>query len=137
MNAATDVTDAASRLAEFTDEAIYFFQNLISHEESAVKRVKQLEALSKLAKEVHLKPSTNDNDSQEELEFTKRMLLYCSEIIRDILTEFHWNNNDCGIALNESGPLSLYDDLNGNRVNGLFENLEREQTCLAAFRESE
>jgi len=137
MNAATDVTDAASRLAEFTDEAVYFFQKLISHEESALKRVKQLEALSKLAKEVHLKPLTNDNDSQEELEFTKRMLLYCSEIIRDILTEFHWNNNDCGIALNGPGPLSLYDDLNGNRVNSLFESLEREQTCLAAFRESE
>ncbi|RFN49962.1 hypothetical protein FIE12Z_5760 [Fusarium flagelliforme] len=137
MDAATDVTDAASRLAEFTDEAIHFFQKLFSHEESALKRVKQLEALSKLAKEVHLKPSTNDNDSQEELEFTKQMLLCCAEIIRDILTEFNYNSNDCDIALNESGPLRLYDDLNGNRVNGLFDDLEREQMCLAAFRESE
>ena len=137
MDAATDVTDAASRLAEFTDEAIHFFQKLFSHEESALKRIKQLEALSKLAKEVHLKPSTNDNDSQEVLEFTKQMLLCCAEIIRDILTEFNYNSNDCDIALNESGPLRLYDDLNGNRVNGLFDDLEREQMCLAAFRESE
>ena len=137
MNAAADVTDAASRLAEFADEAIHFFQKLFSHEESALRRVKELEALSKLAKEVHLKSSTNDDDSPEELEFMRQMLLHCSEILRDILAESNWNNNDRGVVLNETGRLSLYDDLNGNRASGLFEDLEREQMCLAAFRESE
>lgn len=134
MNAAIDVTDAASRLAEFADEAIHFFQKLFSHEASALRRVEELESLSKLAKEIHLKPSTNDDDSPEELEFMKQVLLHCSEIIRDILTEFDWTNID---RLNESRLLSLYDDLNGNRASGLFEDLEREQMCLTVFRESE
>ncbi|KAJ4130117.1 hypothetical protein NW768_007098 [Fusarium equiseti] len=140
MDSATDVTDAASRLAEFADEAIHFFQKLFSHEESAMKRVRQLDTLSKLAKEVHLRPSTNDHESQEEFEFSKQMLLHCSEIVRGILTEFHWNSDRGGLEaldMNGHGLLRLHDDLNGSRVNSLFEDLEREKMCLAAFRESE
>ena len=106
MNAAADVTDAASRLAEFADEAIHCFQKLVSHDQSALGRVKQLEVLSKLAKEVHLKPLTNDDDSPEELEFMKQMFETPPDHLNAIILE------------EKVGALEL-DKLHSFTINGL------------------
>jgi hypothetical protein len=137
MDAAMAVKDAASRLAEFADEAVGFFQQLDPHKKHVITRLKQLESLSKLAKEVSLEPFTDRNDTQVQLEFTKQILLRCSEIIRDILTELDWVNNGRELTLAEPKLLAVYDDLNRQRVKGLFEDLNREQLCLIAFRKSE
>lgn len=128
-----NVKDAASRLAQFADEAVSFFQQLNSSNKDIIKRLEQWESLSRLANEVESVPSTDSNDTEKQLEFTTQILLHCSEITKDILTGFDWRE----FTLDDPGLVTVYDRLNGKRVKTLFEDLEREQLCLVAFRESE
>ncbi|WXC56405.1 hypothetical protein SNK03_002341 [Fusarium graminearum] len=133
MAAIVNVKDAASRLAQFADEAVSFFQQLNSSNKDIIKRLEQWESLSRLANEVESVPSTDSNDTEKQLEFTTQILLHCSEITKDILTGFDWRE----FTLDDPGLVTVYDRLNGKRVKTLFEDLEREQLCLVAFRESE
>ncbi|RGP63411.1 hypothetical protein FLONG3_9900, partial [Fusarium longipes] len=137
MNAALDVKDAAYRLAQFADEAVGFFQQLSPNERHVTKQLKQLERLSRLAKETEMRPSTNSSDTEEQLEFSTQILLRCSELVSDILMELDWVNNGRELTLGKSELLTVYDGLDSSMVKGLFENLEREQLCLVTFRKSE
>lgn len=133
MAVIVNVKDAASRLAQFADEAVSFFQQLNSSNKDIIKRLEQWERLSRLASEVESVPSTDSNDTEKQLEFTTQILLHCSAITKDILTGFNWRE----FTLDDPGLVTVYDRLNGKRVKTLFEDLEREQLCLVAFRESE
>ncbi|GKU09832.1 unnamed protein product [Fusarium langsethiae] len=133
MDASVDVKDAASRLAEFADEAVGFFHQLDPCKKNVTNRLEQLESLSRLANEVELVPSTDSNDTEKQLEFTTHILLHCSEIIKDILTELDWR----ALTLSRPESSAVYRDLNEKRVKDLFEDLKREQLCLVAFRKSE
>ncbi|RGP65809.1 hypothetical protein FSPOR_7070 [Fusarium sporotrichioides] len=132
MDASVDVKDAASRLAEFADEAVGFFHQLDPCKKNVTNRLEQLESLSRLANEVELIPSTDSNNTEKQLEFTTHILLHCSEIIKDILTELDWR----ALTLSRPESSAVYRDLNEKRVNDLFEDLKREQLCLVAFRKS-
>ncbi|KAG8676176.1 hypothetical protein FPOAC2_02265 [Fusarium poae] len=133
MHTSADVKDAASRLAEFADEAARFFHQLDPSKKDVTKRPEQLESLSRLANEFKLAPSTDRSDTEKELEFTTQILLHCSEIIRDILSELNWREP----TLTRPESLTVYEIINRKRARDLFDDLKQEQLCLVAFRNSE
>ncbi|KAL6920887.1 hypothetical protein FSST1_004913 [Fusarium sambucinum] len=133
MYTSADVKDAASRLAEFADEAARFFHQLDPSKKDITQRPEQLESLSRLANDFKLAPSTETSDTEKQLEFMTQILLHCSEIIRDILTELNWREP----ALVKPESLTVYEIINRKRGKDLFEELKREQLCLAVFRNAE
>lgn len=135
MNDTTGITTAAARLVGITDEAVRFFQQLDHTTNSVAKRVQQLEAFSRLAKEIELKPSANDHDD-EQLGLTKQILLYCYKLISRILSQLEWVDNGGRHASTQQGLLGVYTELNNWEVKDPFEDLHREQLCLVAFRKS-
>ncbi|EXK87423.1 hypothetical protein FOQG_09226 [Fusarium oxysporum f. sp. raphani 54005] len=136
MNDTTGITTAAARLVGITDEAVRFFQQLDHTTNSVAKRVQQLEAFSRLAKEIELKPSANDHDDEEQLGLTKQILLYCYKLISRILSQLEWVDNGGRHASTQQGLLGVYAELNNWEVKDPFEDLHREQLCLVAFRKS-
>ncbi|KAF4451153.1 hypothetical protein F53441_5852 [Fusarium austroafricanum] len=133
MSDAAGLTSAASRLVGIADEAIRFFQQLDLNTKSVTERVNQLESLSKLAKKIELE---TDNEDQEQLNLVKQILLYCYKVINRILSQLEWVDNGGKHTLTQQGLLGVYTELNKQEVKDLFDELQREQLCLVAFRDS-
>ncbi|KAF4960921.1 hypothetical protein FGADI_571 [Fusarium gaditjirri] len=136
MNDTTSITTAAARLVGIADEAIRFFQQLDSNTNSVSKRVHQLESLSRLAREVELKPSVDDHNDDEQLSLTRQILVYCHKLLGRILSQLEWVDNGGRHTSTQQGLLGVYAELNHWKVKGLFEELHREQLCLVGFRNS-
>lgn len=135
MDVKSDVATAASQLTESVDEAIRFFQQLDIREGSVAKRLKQLSSLSTLVREVESNPSPNDDEIGEQLDFTKRTLLRCFEIISDVLTELNRITTD-KLNLKEPEYWAVYHELCGKKLKDLLDNLNKERLCLTDFRKT-
>ncbi|KAF4501044.1 Vegetative incompatibility HET-E-1 [Fusarium agapanthi] len=136
MNDTTGITTAAAGLVGITDEAIRFFQKLDRNTNSVSKRAQQLESFSTLARDVELKPATNDHDDEDQLGLTKHILVYCYKLIGRILSQLEWVDNGGRHTSTQQGLFGVYAELNNREAKNLFEDLHREQLCLAAFRNS-
>ncbi|KAF5631812.1 vegetatible incompatibility het-E-1 [Fusarium sp. NRRL 52700] len=136
MNGTTSITTAAARLIGISDEAIRFFQQLDRNTNSVSRRVQQLESFSRLAREVELKPSADDRNNEEQLGLTRQILVHCYKLISRILSQLEWVDNGGRHTSTQQGLLGVYAELNDREVKNLFDDLHREQLCLADFRYS-